>query len=80
MFTYCSYVLIYCSKTQTVISLSSIEAKFVAPITAAKTTRYLQSILTEFAEFDSFPDNTVIYEDNISTIMIVNALLMNCPL
>jgi len=68
--TYCGGDIVYRSKTQGVNALSSTEAEFIAAVMAAKTARYLQSMLTELG----FPQlkPTQIFEDNESTIRIVN--------
>jgi len=71
-FTYCGGAIVCRSKTQGVNALSSTEAEFIAAVTtAAKTARYLRSMLTELG----FPllKPTRIFEDNASTIRIVNA-------
>jgi hypothetical protein len=59
------------SKTQTVTATSSPVAELLAPITAAKTAKYLRAILFGLGFMQSSP--TPIYIDNISTIQIINA-------
>ena len=67
-FAYCGGAIVYSSKTQGVNALSYTEAEFV---TAAKTARHLRSMLNQLG----FPrlKPTRIFEDNTSTIKIVNA-------
>jgi hypothetical protein len=64
-------VIAYRSKTQSVTATSSTEAEFIAAVLAAKMARYLRSVLTEL----NFPPEgpTLIYEDNLSAIQIINA-------
>ena len=71
VFTYCGGAIVYRSKTQPIVALSSTEAEFIAAVACAKIARYLQSILTELGFHSANP--TPIYEDNASTIMIINA-------
>ena len=58
------------SKTQTITASSSTEAEFIAAVSAAKTARYLRSVLHELGMTQTEP--TPIFEDNQSTIKIVN--------
>ena len=62
---------IYQSKTQTVTTISSTEVEFLAAVSCTKIALYVRSILEElgFRCTDPIP----IYEDNASTIMIVNS-------
>lgn len=76
MFTCCSGIIVYNSLTKSVVALSFTEVEFcaaivAAEITAAEIARYLQSMLTKLGS--SLDGPTAIYEDNASTIMIVNA-------
>ena len=70
-FTYSGGVIVYRSKAQSIVALSSTEAELIATVTAAKTDRFLRSVLRELG----FPqDNpTPIYKENISAIDIVNS-------
>jgi len=68
-FTYSGGAVVYRSKTQSLTALSSTEAKFIAAVTAAKTAKYIRSVLSELG-FEQ-PNPTPIYEDNKPTINIV---------
>ena len=70
VFTYCGGAIVYRSKTQSIIALSSTEAEFLAVVSCAKIALYLRSILDELGFRCTEP--TKIYEDNALTIMIVN--------
>lgn len=70
-FIYAGAVVAYKSKGQTIVATSSTEAEFIAAVHAAKTARWLRSILLELGLPQTKP--TVLYEDNQSTINIVNA-------
>ena len=70
-FTYSGGAIVYRSKAQSIVALSSTEAELIAAVTAAKTARYLRSILRELGFEQSDP--TPIYEDNMSAIDIVNS-------
>ncbi|MCE2996259.1 MAG: hypothetical protein LW863_11705 [Flammeovirgaceae bacterium] len=70
-FTLNNGVIAYRSKTQTVTATSSTEAEFIAAVSAAKTAKYLRSILGQLGFPQSAP--TPLYEDNMSTIKIINA-------
>ena len=63
--------IVYKSKSQTQTALSSTEAKFYAAVSAAKIVLYLRSVLHDLG----FPQKepAIIYEDNNSTIKIVNS-------
>ena len=63
--------IVYKSKTQSQTAQSSTEAEFYAAVSAAKIVLYLRSILADLG----FPQNnpTTLYEDNDSTIKIVNS-------
>jgi hypothetical protein len=60
----------YRVKTQPIVATSSTEAEFFAAVHAGKVCRYIRSILRELG----FPPHgpTIIYEDNQSTINIIN--------
>ena len=64
-------VVAYRSKTQTVTATSSTEAEFIAAVAAAKSAKYLRSILFDLGYIQETP--TPIYVDNISAIQIINA-------
>ena len=68
-FTYSGGAIVYRSKTQSLTALSSTEAEFIAAVTAAKTAKYIRSILAELGFAQTEP--TPIYEDNKPTIDIV---------
>jgi hypothetical protein len=70
-FTYAGGAIVYRSKTQSIIALSSTEAELIAAVTAAKTARYIRAVLSELGFKQDKP--TPIYEDNKSAIDIVNA-------
>ena len=63
--------IVYKSKAQSITALSSTEAELIAAVTAAKTARFIRSVLTELRLPQMEP--TPIYEDNASAIEIVNA-------
>ena len=69
--TYAGGAIVYRSKAQSITAQSSTEAEVIAAVTAAKTVRYIRSVLDELG----FPQNTPtpIYEDNASAIDIVNS-------
>ena len=71
-FTYAGGAIVYRSKTQSVTALRSTEAEFYAAVTAAKTARFLQSLLSELG----FPqlEPTPIYKDNQPAINIIKAI------
>ena len=73
VFTYCDGAIVYRSKTQSVTAISSTEAEFPAAVSCVKIALYLRSILFELG----FPCKgpTRIYEDNASTIDIVNSTI-----
>ena len=70
-FTYSGGAIVNRSKAQTIVALSSTEAELIAAVTAAKTARYIRSVMSELG----FPQDgpTPIYEDNESAITIVNS-------
>jgi len=70
VFCYAGAAIVYKSKLQTVIATSSTEAKFVAAVHAAKTARYLCSILKDLGFAQEHP--TVLYEDNQAAIAMIN--------
>jgi hypothetical protein len=69
--TYSGGAIVYRSKAQAITALSSTEAELIAAVTAAKTVRFVRSVLKELG----FPQKepTPIYEDNKPTIDIVNS-------
>ena len=69
--TYCGGAIVYRSKTQSVTALSSTEAEFFAAVSCAKIALYIRSILFELGF--ACTGATPIYEDNKSTIDIVNS-------
>ena len=69
-FCYAGAAITYKSKLQTMIATSSTEAKFVAAVHAAKTARYLQSVLKDLGFAQEQP--TVLYEDNEAAIAMIN--------
>ena len=71
VFTYCGGAIVYCSKTQSVTTISSTEAEFIAAVSCAKIALYLKSILYELDFACEGP--TPIYKDNVSTIDTVNS-------
>ena len=66
--------IVYRSKTQSIIALSSTEAELLAAVEAAKVARFLRSMLKELGFRQKKP--TVIYEDNQSTIHVFNSRKM----
>ena len=73
VFTYCGGAIVYRSKIQSITAISSTEVEFLAAVSCAKIALYLRSILFELG----FPciGPTCIYEDNASTIDIVNSTI-----
>ena len=71
MFTCCGGAIVYRSKTQSVTAISSTEAEFFAAVSCAKIALYLRLILYELGF--ACKEATPIYEDNASTIDIVNS-------
>ena len=69
--TYAGGAIVYRSKSQSITAQSSTEAEFIAAVTAAKTVRYIRSVLKELGLPQNRP--TPIYEDNASAIDIINA-------
>ena len=69
--TYAGGAIVYRSKAQSITAQSSTKSEVIAAVTAAKTVRYVRSVLTELG----FPQDepTPIYEDNASAIDIVNS-------
>ena len=70
-FTYSGGAIVYKSKAQSITALSSTEAELIAAVTAAKTARFIRSVLQELGFPQTGP--TPIYEDNKPTIDIVNS-------
>ena len=71
---YCDGAIIYHFKTQSVTAISSTEAEFITAVSCAKITLYLQSILYELGFACKGPNP--IYEDNASTIDIINSYVL----
>ena len=69
VFTFSGGAIVCRSKTQSPTALSSTEAEFIAAVTAAKTARYIRSILCELGFEQTEP--TPIYEDNKPTVDII---------
>ncbi len=69
-FYYAGAAIAYKSKLQTVIATSLTEAEFVAAVHAAKTARYLWSILKDVGFAQQRP--TVLYKDNEAAIAMIN--------
>jgi hypothetical protein len=69
-FTFAGCVVAYKSKVQPTVSTSSTEAEFIACAFAAKTAKYLRSVLTELGFPPSGP--MPLYVDNQATIAMVN--------
>ena len=69
--TYSGGAIVYRSKAQSITAQSSTEAEVIAAVTAAKTVRYIRSVLDELGFPQTKP--TPIYEDNASAIDIVNS-------
>jgi len=69
VFTYSGGAVVYRSKTQSLTALSSTEAEFIAAVTAAKTAKYIRSVLKELGFEQSAP--TPMCEDNKPTIDII---------
>jgi len=70
VFCYAGAAIAYKSKLQTVIATSSTEAEFVAVVHAAKTARYLRSVLKDLGFAQEHP--TVLYKDNQAAIAMIN--------
>ena len=73
VFIYYDGVIVYRSKTKSVTAISSTEAEFIAAVSCAKIALYQRSILYEL-DF-ACKEPTPIYEDNASTIDIVNSFV-----
>jgi hypothetical protein len=69
-FTYAGCTVAYKSKVQPMVSTSSTEAEFIACVFAAKTAKYLRSILTELGYPPGGP--TPLFVDNQAAIAMVN--------
>ena len=74
LFTYCGSETVYRSTTQSITALSCTEAEFLAAVSCAKIALYLCSILEELGFCCT--EATKRYEDNASTIMIVNSQVL----
>jgi hypothetical protein len=71
VFTLCGAAMAYHSKLQAVVATFSTEAEFIAAVQAAKTAKYLRSILANLGNPQSGP--TKLYEDNQAAILMTNA-------
>jgi hypothetical protein len=71
IFTLCGAAIAYRSKLQAVVATSSTEAMFIAAVQAAKTAKYLRSILADLGYPQSGP--TKLYKDNQAAILMTNA-------
>jgi hypothetical protein len=60
----------YKSKLQATVATSSTEAEFIAAVSAAKTAKYLRSVLSDLGFPQAGP--TVLYEDNQAAIAMIN--------
>jgi Reverse transcriptase (RNA-dependent DNA polymerase) len=69
-FTYAGCTVAYKSKVQPTVSTSSTEAEFIACVFAAKTAKYLRSVLTELGYPPDGP--TPLFVDNQAAIAMVN--------
>jgi hypothetical protein len=63
--------VVYKSKQQSVVATSATEAEFICAVQAAKTAKYLRTVLHELDVPQLFP--TIIYEDNRAAIDMVNS-------
>jgi hypothetical protein len=63
--------VVYKSKQQSVVATSATEAEFICAVQAAKTAKYLRTVLSELQVPQSMP--TIIYEDNRAAIDMVNS-------
>jgi hypothetical protein len=70
VFTLAGGAIAYKSKLQPTVSTSSTEAEFIAAVSAAKTAKYLRSVLADLGESQSGP--TPLYEDNQAAIHMIN--------
>jgi hypothetical protein len=59
------------ASTQSVVATSSTEGEFIAAVSAAKTAKYLRSVLTQLDFAPIGP--TILFEDNASAIRMVNS-------
>jgi hypothetical protein len=70
VFTLAGGAIAYKTKKQTITATSSTKAELIAAVLAAKSAKYFRTILHELGYTQTGP--TVLYEDNESTIKIVN--------
>jgi hypothetical protein len=63
--------VVYKSKQQSVVATSATEAEFICAVQAAKTAKYLRTVLSELGIQQPLP--TIIYEDNRAAIAMVNS-------
>jgi len=75
-FCYAGAAIAYKSKLQTVIATSLTEAEFVAAVHAAKTARYLHSVLKDLGFTQE--QCTIFYEDNEAAITMINQQKPTC--
>ena len=70
-FLLCGGAVAHRSKLQSIVATSSTESEFIAAVQAAKTAKYLRSVLFELG----FPQEgpTRLYEDNQAAILMTNA-------
>jgi hypothetical protein len=73
-FSFAGSVVAYKSKMQLTMATSSTEAEFIACVTAAKTTKYLRSVLSDLGFPPCGP--TILYVDKQAVIAMVNE---DCP-
>ena len=73
VFTYSGDTVVYRSKRQSLTALSSIEAEFIAAVTAAKTAKYIRSALCKLGFKQTNP--TPIYKDDKPTTKPIKTLL-----
>ena len=70
VFTLAGGAIAYKSKVQATVATSSTEGEFLAAVYAAKTAKYLRSVLQELGFEQKSP--TVLYEDNQAAIAMIN--------
>jgi len=70
VFTFAGGALVYKSKKHALTAGSSTEAESIAAVSAAKTARYLRSVLREMGFEQRGP--TIIYINNMSALKIIN--------
>ena len=65
-----SHFIFYKVKLQNTVATSSVEAEFIASLFAAKTAKYLRTVLIEINQVFNKP--TIINEDNVAAIFMTN--------